>query len=267
MEKFVLYMDDTGFNAHEKASKTLQQEEGTFVGVLVSKEQEAWLDMLIGDLCDNLRKKFNTTEFHFTDLYFRKKPFENIQFDETIEILQTFAETFQLLELQIFVHSFVEKGDDMDKLLNQGVDAVLEQMKIKPSGKARAMILAYMKAKKSVQTEGDIIEKIVCDEGLRKNGTNITIPTDSCTIEFKSSKECKMLQFADFAAWIVTRAKNILDKISVNKEIKDTDRQVLEVYEMLTDNFVGLKTFALNDENIGNFSYDQLFDDEDENNE
>lgn len=267
MEKFVLYMDDTGFNAHEKASETLQKEEGTFVGFLVSKEQEVWLDMLIGDLCDNLRKKYGTTEFHFTDLYFRKKPFENIQFDETIEILQTFAETLQLLELPIFVHSFINKDDEIDQLLSQGLDAVLEQMKIKPSGKARAMILAYMKAKKSVESDGDIIEKIVCDEGLRKNGTNITIPTDNRPIEFKSSKECKMLQFADFAAWIVTRAKNILDKISVNKEIKDTDKRVLEVYEMLTGNFVGLKTFALNDENIGNFSYDKLFDDEDENDE
>ena len=81
MEKFVLYMDDTGFNAHEKTSKVLQQEKGSFVGLLVSKEQEAWLECVIADLCDNLRRRFNADEFHFTDLYFRKKPFENIQFE------------------------------------------------------------------------------------------------------------------------------------------------------------------------------------------
>ena len=129
------------------------------------------------------------------------------------------------------------------------------------------MILAYMKAKQYAEGEGDAIEKVVCDEGMRKNGTNITIPTDNCPIEFKSSKECKILQFADFTAWIVTRAKNIFDKVSVKKELSDTDKQVLEVYEMLKDNFVGLSTFVLNDEGICKFSYDDLFDDDEDEND
>lgn len=66
--EYVLYVDDTGFNANQKNSKVLQSEIVTYAGVLVNKELELHLTTIMQNLCSLLKQRYSTTEFHFTDI-------------------------------------------------------------------------------------------------------------------------------------------------------------------------------------------------------
>ena len=260
MQEYYLYVDDTGFNQNQKQSKVLQNELATSAGVLISKELEPYLSNIISGLGDVLKNKYGVSEFHFTDIYNRKEPFSNIHPEETINLLETFASIITDFDLDVVV--FTNKQDDttQERQLKNLIDSLSPTLSMPTGPKTQALFLNIFRAKMITQTEfGDSkITKIISDEGLRKNGASVKINEDGTTIDFKSSKDCPLLQLADYCAWMITRAKNIYDKIGTKKHMSDMDEKVLEIYSSIADHYHGLTKKFINLENLSEFDYDSI---------
>lgn len=261
MKKYNLYFDDTGFNAHEKQSERLKSEQGTYVGVIIPTESVEALTIVINGMSKLLKDKYGVDEFHFTDIYNSKKPFDIMSKEEKIYLLASFADIFRIFDLKIAVYTSVnnKKGAGEQSLDNM-VEFLLSNMQIKSTPKSKALIYSYLRAKKYLsENEKDFkIENLISDEGLRKSGTTAEIKGSEFKIRFASSKDEKMLQIADYAAWFITRAKNIYDKMSTKKEISDMDTEVIKIYSKLSNNYVGLTKKWIDLSNLKNFDYDKI---------
>lgn len=259
-KKFTLYLDDTGFNAFEKKSDVLQKELATYAGVLIPNDLIPILEGHMNTLCGLLKQRFGTEEFHFTEIYNRKKEFANIEINETLDILSTFAEIFYIYDLKIFVSTInsEEKRINEQSFLN-AVKFLSNVLDLPDNEKTTALMTTFIKARVHVNLNhpDSKVDTFICDEGLRNVGFEEGPKNKDFVIKFDSSKDNKLLQLADYAAWFVTRAKNIFDKMSSKKKISDVDKQVLLIYESLTDNYVNFTQASIDLEDISNFSYDE----------
>ena len=259
MKNYVLYVDDTGFNANQKNSSVLKQEHGSCAGVLVPKDIETDLILTMIGLNSFLNKCYGTSEFHFTDIYNRNGNFKSIKIDETLEILDMFADLFQRLDLKVFVHTNNASFEAEQQPLTSQLDKTAKHFHLPEGAKSQELLLVYLKAKQDVEQtlcDGKITE-IISDEGLRKNNATEKIDEDT-VLQFQSSKDCVLLQLADYAAWFVTRSKHILDKASTNKTLSEIDKSVLKIYSRLSDNYVNLSKHTVQLDNLENFDYDQI---------
>ena len=148
-----------------------------------------------------------------------------------------------------------DKEINYQSLLN-GVEFLTSLFNLPNSEKSKALVMTYIKAKAYVK--GDSIEELICDEGLRNAGTVEESPKKNFKISFESSKSNKLLQLADYAAWFVTRAKNIMDKVSNRKTINEIDVKVLTIYASLENNYINLSKNKIDLENVSDFSYDEI---------
>jgi len=261
-KNFILYVDDTGFNAHEKVSDFLKNEKATSAGIIVREELVPTLEEILSDACKKLKESFGTEEFHFTEIYNRDKKgsYKDIDFEETYDIINLFANIFLHYSIKICVHtsSIKYEGDYQNLLKN--INEICKVLHLPENEKSQTLFLTYIKSKIHVEklTKRAHISKIISDEGLRKPGAKETIPGTNTTIEFKSSKDEPLLQLADFAAWILTRSKNILDKAAKNGKISEIDKRVLSVYSLLSDNYINLNKQVVHIGDMTNFSYDDI---------
>ena len=240
-KNFVLYMDDTGINPKEKTSIILQNEKATHAAVIVREELVEPLNIIMTGLCNNLLARFGTDEFHFADIYNRNKNFKSIQIEETIDILETFTELFQTYSLRIVANTVNAMYTDHITKNQTELDQALNAIKLPVCDKSYSMLFTYTKAKQHVEelTRRAHISKIICDEGLKKKGTTLSIPSTNTTIEFKDSADDKLLQLADFAAWFMSRSKNIFDKIQKTQKVSELDAIILDIYSRLSPQYVG----------------------------
>lgn len=259
IKEYILYVDDTGFNSSEKKSQSLKDEQVSYAGVLVEKELSEHLSGIMQELGKMLNDRYKTTEFHFTEIYNRKDKFKDIQFEETLNMLEMFADLFNYFDLKIFVHTRTKGIGEMQNVANQLIDEIAPIFHLPKGEKTQALFLTYFSAKKYIEEnfKDAKIVKIVCDEGLRKNGAEETINPQNVKVEFKSSKECSLLQLADFGAWYLTRTKHILDKVSSKGEISEADRAVLSICSKLEDNYKNLSKLPLNLDKLKDFNYDK----------
>ena len=259
-KNFVLYMDDTGINPKEKTSVILQNEKATHAGVIIREELIEPLNTIMTQLCNNLLARFSTDEFHFADIYNRNKNFKSIQIEETIDILETFTELFQTYSLRIVASTVNGMYLDHINKNKEYLDKALKATGLPVCDKAYSMLFTYTKAKQHVEelTRRAHISKIVCDEGLKKKCTKLEIPGADTTIEFKDSADDKLLQLADFAAWFMSRSKNIFDKIQKTQKVSELDSIILDIYSRLSPQYVGKQTKLRVSSNM---NYDQIFQD------
>jgi len=259
-KNFVLYVDDTGINPKEKTSVILQNEKATHAGVIVREDLVETLNQIMDVLCTNLQSKFNTNEFHFADIYNRNKNFKNINIEETIEILETFTELFKTYSLRIVANTVNSMYKDHIKQNKEVLDKALKLIKLPICDKSYSLFFTYTKAKQHIEelTRRAHIKTIICDEGLKKKGTKLQIPENDTDIIFKSSADDKLLQLADFAAWFMSRSKNIFDKIQKTQKMSELDIIILNIYSELSPQYVGTQTKL----NINpNLNYDEILQD------
>lgn len=261
MNNFILYLDDTGFNAHEKYSKALKNECGTYVGIIVPVEQVEGLQKIISGLGEILKNKYDVSEFHFTDIYNGAGKFKEMPAEEKLELLDAFADFVNMFNIKAFIHTSNnnEKSQD-EKNLDTLLSAVLKVINLQDNAKTKAMLKAYFKAKKFVveNFEDGRIEKAVADSGFRKDGVAVGVDKAGFKIEFKDSNNEPLLQLADFAAWYITRAKNLFDKATKKGMLSDFDIQVLNIYSKLSDTYVGVKQYEIDYSKLSEFDYDKI---------
>lgn len=257
-KNFVLYVDDTGINPKEKTSIVLQNEKATHAGVIIREDLVEPLTDIMTELGNFLYARYDTDEFHFTDIYNRNKKFKDIQIEETLDILRTFTELFKTYSLRIVANTinsmYTEKTDQYKDKINEA----LKSIKLPTNEKSQSLLFTYTKAKEHVEqlTRRAYISTIVCDEGLKKKGTILKIPNTDTQIIFKDSADDKLLQLADFAAWFMSRTKNIFDKIQKTKKLNELDEIILNIYSDLSPQYVGQQTKLIISDDM---NYDEIF--------
>lgn len=257
-KNFILYVDDTGINPKEKTSIVLKNEKATHAGVIIREDLINTVNDIMTELCNVLYARYDTDEFHFTDIYNRNKKFKNIQIEETLDILKTFTELFKTYSLRIVANTVNSMYSNQFAKYQNEINKALKTIKLPTNEKSQSLIFTYTKAKQHVEelTRRAHISKIICDEGLKKKGTVLTIPGEDTTIIFKDSADDKLLQLADFAAWFISRSKNIFDKIQKTQKISELDKIVLDIYSDLSPQYIGEQTQIELTENL---NYDKIF--------
>lgn len=232
--EFILVVDDTGFNANQKRANMLKSEKSCFCGVLILKQNIDYVLHLLNHLSDRLFREFGEREFHFTDIYNRKGAFKNIKIDETIDIIETFVNLFNHLDVPIIVSTINNqstKNSNHIFILEYIKNNILKNMGLPKDDKSANFILNIIRSKQQMEDiyEDAFLTDVISDEGLLNAGRKITLPTKDNTINisFEESKNNPLLQLVDFAAWALTRTKHIMDK--PKSSIKEWDKQLLQI--------------------------------------
>lgn len=239
MNEFVLAIDDTGFATNEKHFESLKSEECCFCSVAVSKNVLPTLNEYMQQKTNMLYEKFGTREFHFTDIYNRKGNFENIDIEETLDIVRSFAldiiDTGMILTVStINKHSYTDPKQVA--LMNMIKTHILPKLNLPVNNSSVNLILNIIRSDISLNKIVGADAKITdayCDEGLRKIGNSfkLGLSKGDVNVSFESSESTYLLQFADFVAWFVTRTKHILDKHPT--KVKEWEKELLQIYSTL----------------------------------
>ncbi len=266
MQEYILAIDDTAFATGEKHFETLKSEETCFVSVALRKDVMPLLAGYMKEKTDKLFERFGTREFHFTDIYNRKGVFKDIEIEETLDIVRSFAQDMNDAGMIITVSTINKHSykDPMQVSLMQMIkNFILPKLGLPDSKESVNLLLNIIRSQQMVEENfGDAkITEALCDEGLMKAGKGFELPLSrgNVDVKFKSSTD-HLLQFADFSAWFVTRMKHIADKHPQN--VKPWEKELVLIYTTLP--FANLKptTYIINDDKP--FDYDKEIEEREE---
>lgn len=263
MEEYVLAIDDTGFNTNQKHFDSLKSEECCFCSVAVRKDIVPMLESCMKRKTDLLFERFGVREFHFTDMYNRKGNFENIELEETLDIIRSFATDIVGAGMIITVstinkHSYT--NPNQVQIMNMIENIILPEIKLPKDKKSVNLILNIIRSDLSLHKlfENDaFIREVLCDEGIKKAGNNFSLNLSSGKIDVKFEHSTNyLLQFADFVAWFVTRVKHILDKAP--QDVKEWENELLRIYSTLPFANMGKAEYVIGSNK--KFDYDRTIE-------
>ena len=243
MQEFVLAVDDTAFATGEKHFETLKSEESCFVSVALRKDILPVLELYMKEKTDKLFEKFGTCEFHFTDIYNRKGNFKDIQIEETLDIVRSFANDMNEAGMIITVSTINGRSYKEPKqvAIMQTIEKyILPKLGLPQTKDGTNLVLNIIRSQQMIEENfgSARITEAYCDEGLKKAGKDFTLALSAgdTKVTFKSSTDY-LLQFADFSAWFVTRVKHIADKHP--KDVKPWENELFKIYSTMP--FANLK--------------------------
>lgn len=257
---FIYVIDDTGFNTNQKQSELLKSQESCFCSVIIEKQDEEQLKKILNILGKNLKTRYNQTEFHFTDIYNRKGNFKNIEIDETLDIIETFTELFNSFDLKVVVSTINKDSySNNQQAIIEIIKHIAPNMQMPQTTDAANLMLTIFKSKMYMEQrygKDSKVKDVYCDEGLRKDGRSLelNLSTGKTNVNFNSSNDNNLLQLADFAAWMLTRNKHILDKASSKEKVKEWDIKIAELAGKIDYVNIEKKPVKLGKQNI---YYDQ----------
>lgn len=267
-DKFYFIVDDTGFNKDKVASEYLKGEKATFCGIILHEDNVFAAERILKAFSKKLEKMFQTTEFHFTEMYNKSEDFKNLESNEFLEIVDAFVDIIYELGIDIILQTIGETTYSDHPNLNADLkNKFLKPMQMTQTDKSNCLVLTVLRAKKYIEDElgGELIE-VICDEGIRKPNTEVKMPTNKANerpikIKFKSSKEYSLLQLADFVAWAISREKQILQKTS--KQRTDLDNEMLLILSDLMRVYVTVtqaNVIYMDDKTESLLPYDAVID-------
>ena len=260
-EDFICVLDDTGFDASKTNSQVLQNEDVTYVGLVMQEYTYGLLKNFMAAMCAKLYKTYGSSEFHFTDMYNQKGKFKNLSKEEFLEIVETFAEAIHTFDIDIFTQTVPKNIFEQNEALDKGIQHALEILQMKKSQKNKNFILSLTQLKRfmSAMYIQPKLKRIICDEGIRKADSSLEFQfkgsSDSMLVDFKSSAQTPVLQMADFAAWMLTRSKQILSK--KGEELNKVDMSILQCFKNISPSYANLALVVFSPEDWkGYFPYD-----------
>lgn len=241
--RYGVFIDDTGSPGLSPASH-LHPERKSWVAVVMPPTHSAEvMDQMPGAI-EEIRVATGAKEFHFTDIYNRRKKFENVDLQTRLALFRFMAFIFSKYKFPVIVQTF-----DPNNVADLHSRAALPK-RIGPFNLTKAGDLALffllIRVKWFLQKENvskDVSARVFVDEGFQKNGAAIKIPMfrDFFADElvcFARSDVIFPLQLADFAAFCLNRTQLIIAK----PEVSDLDREMLSILSPIAWNYVNLPT-------------------------
>jgi hypothetical protein len=252
-----VFIDDTGSPGLTSPTKLLHPDRKSFVAVLVSADDIAEVLHQMPRVIKELKLHTGATEFHFADIYNGRRAFKNLDLDLRLSHFRFMAHIFTLYRFPIIVQTF-----DPITLQDLHRRANLPTKKVGPFNLEKQEDLAlfflllrvkwYMEGKCNtaemdglstgvqgwIQTHSIKRARVFVDEGFKKNGIAVTIPTFEGQfvdglICFARSDAILPLQLADFAAFALNRTQILMAKA----ELSDLDRKLLTILSPVALNY------------------------------
>lgn len=228
-----VFIDDTG-SPGGSSSRLLPANRKSWVAVVIPPSQVRQTYERFAGLLDYLKKRFNVSELHFTDIYGGNKEFAKISWENRLGIFEAMAKAFSEYGYSILIQSLKpsQLPEWKAKLQLPETLPFFNFKKLEDT----ALFFLLLKVRIHVQ-KNQVIEPgtahVFVDEGWKKNGIGLQSEAlfgsafDRYKVCFGSSKDIILLQLADFAAFVLNRMQ-----ISGGKDIvKPKERHFLQVVQ------------------------------------
>lgn len=237
-EKYGVFIDDTGSPGLATTSSKLHPERKSWIAVIIPPFQMAEVLSELPKCLQGLHELIGATEFHFTDIHQGINQFKGIDLSIRLNLFRFMAYIFQHYNFPVIVQTFDPLTLNNLKKVGANTEKVGPFDLRKPSDAALIFLLTRVKWYMESSGRKDSIARVFVDEGFKKNGTAICLPSFFLVfadglICFGSSVSVMPLQLADFAAFVLNR-----QQLLINKDImSDLDISFLRIIESVSLNF------------------------------
>lgn len=254
-EAYGIFIDDTGSPGIQEAPDNYHPERKTWVAVIVPPSQSAEIMEQMYGALEELRRYVRADEFHFTDIYSGTKQFKGVDLQLRLKLFGFMAHIFSVYQLPIIVQTFDPEtlAHVQSKSEGQFPDSV-PFFDVNDCGDLALLFLLSRLKRYMQETEtfGKVKARVFIDEGFKKNGTGMRIPTfedvfaDS-QICFAQSSSIYPIQLADFAAFSLNRTQLLCGKESRSP----LDQEFLRILSSVTINYVNIERKEISPEKKG----------------
>lgn len=240
-----IFIDDTGSPGIQDAPENFHPERKTWVAVIIPPKQIAEVMQQMPAALDELRQSVGADEFHFTEIYSGKKQFKNVDLQVRLGLFGFVAHIFSIYEFPIVVQTFdPETLADVRSRSNGQLPDSIPPFDFNDCGDL-ALFFLLMRLKwymQETRTFGKVKARVFIDEGFKKNGIAIRIPTfeDAFAdgqICFANSSNIYPIQLADFAAFSLNRVQLLGGKQQRNS----LDTELLKILSPVAFNYLNIE--------------------------
>lgn len=236
-----IFVDDSGSPGLQDTPPNLHSQRKSWVAVVVSPNlMPEVLEQFPQALCE-LQRITGATEFHFGDIYAGRGLFKNVDLQIRLAVFEFMAYIFSMYQFPIIVQTFdpVTLADIRTRSYGQLPERLAPFDFTKPEDTALFFLLIRLKwFMQQTTTYPKVKARVFIDEGYKKNGIAIQIPTfelafaDSLVCFAKSSSVLP-IQLADFAAFALNRSQLIGGK----KQRSSLDNRLLKILSPIAWNY------------------------------
>lgn len=253
-----IYIDDTGNAQHRSGFKYDTSKSASWCAIILNEKQYDSALKFMNYMSNELQKQLDMDEFHFADIFSAKDIYRNVE--NRFDIFKDFSRFSALEQYIVILQSFGE--DDYKRNKIENTNTVIDGFKLyEYSDFALFILLLRIKDYLSSNLSYTKPYKIVIDEGRYKNNSyqDCLIFGDlleNKKILYKSSKEEKLLQLADFTAFTLNRCTwlNMKDNLSVY------DKDFLQIASDANFNAPFLRKMGLRIDSNRKQIYEKLLD-------
>jgi hypothetical protein len=242
-----VFIDDTGSPGLRDTPGHLHPSRKSWVAVLVPREQigEVWEQF--PRALQEFHRMTGASEFHFSDIYMRRRAFKDTPLHIRLAVFGFMAQIFGTYGFPVFVQTLDPNSLKNLRLRGKFPDRIgvfdLRQHQ------DLALFLLLLRAKGHLKKHFHADSRtthVFIDEGYKKNGVAIAIPTLADVfmnglICFARSDTILPLQLADFAAFCLNRTQLLLGK----QKLSELDEKLLQLIEPLAWTFQNIPQVPL----------------------
>lgn len=228
-------IDDTYGPTISTSSQYATENRRTNVGVAFPDNDVDYIREQIKACIDSIKSEFSVDlkEFHFVDIYNRKRPWDKLPDKANLAIFSFFAKIYTEYKWKVFIQTVDNRtlrDHDFGKVIGRINQFNLEKL----TDLSLFMLLVKIKIY-YLNTSEDLT--IFIDEGIGKPNTTVGNEifhnySNTYQGEFKSSHEEPLLQLADFIAFVVNRSTHLYMK----KNRTEVDNWFLQLFNSMNIN-------------------------------
>ena len=244
-----IFVDDTGSPGLEHTPPHLHPDRKSWVAVAVPKQQigEVWRQF--PRALSQLEGLLGTTEFHFTDIYMRRREFRDVPLATRLGVFRFMAHIFATYRFPVFVQT-LDPGSLNDIRTRADFPERLGPFTLKKH-EDLALFFLLLRVKwhlEQTYSGSDTLARVFVDEGFKKSGTAVSVPSFKTVfadglICFARSDSILPLQLADFAAFCLNRTQLLMGK----KKLSELDVSLLRIIQPLAWNYQNFPVVLLDE--------------------
>lgn len=234
-----MFIDDTG--SPGLGTPGLHTQRKTWIAVVVPPH-------LVPDLMDQLPDALallselglKDPEFHFADIWAGKGEYKKLDLQQRLAIFRCMSEIFVTCRFKVFVQTF----DPENASVVRGQANWPEGLgPLKCSNHEDLALIFLLSRVHAHLNEGNATACVIVDEGRLKSGSAIIAPQLAPTfhaggILFANSRLVRLIQLADFAAYILNRWQ----LLRVKDRLNDVDKTLLRIISSTTECFINVSS-------------------------
>jgi hypothetical protein len=244
-----VFIDDTGSPGLQTA--TLDPKRKTWVSVYVSPSQMPEVMEQLPRAVDELSELTGATEFHFAEIWGRKREFESVPKNARIGAFRFMAWLFNRYRFPIHVQTLTPDSPAADFAKTELPSTALGPLDLTNHDHFALCCLLHMTGNYLKNNHPSSQSRVFSDSispGFRSHGRALRIPGLSSSFKddlvcFADSKVVPAIQLADFAAFCVNKQQLLLDK---NSDLSEGEWKRLEICTSANFNFINIPVVQTN---------------------